>query len=116
MARVSRYDNSDSQYGSEGGVGAPQKNVLLVKFQNPETIQKTRPNVLDANQKEAIMVKLPQGLLRRLMMSDAAKTKERRERIQHPHHVKSKSSWNFDGGYENYDPETEKSVKRDTEA
>ena len=62
------------------------------------------------------MVKLPQGLLRRLMMSDAAKTKERRERIQHPHHVKSKSSWNFDGGYEKYDPETEKSVKRDTEA
>jgi len=43
-------------------------------------------------------------LFARLLATDDEKIKERKERIQHPHHVKSKSHWDWDSGY--YDPES----------
>lgn len=37
--------------------------------------------------------------------SDKEKLKERRERIQHPHLIKSRKHWGWDAGYDKYNEE-----------
>tara|TARA_Y100000389_G_scaffold129011_1_gene126454 strand:- start:582 stop:737 length:156 start_codon:yes stop_codon:yes gene_type:complete len=39
---------------------------------------------------------------------DKRKERERKERIQHPHHIKSKSHWGWDAGYDMYEEEEKK--------
>jgi hypothetical protein len=52
-------------------------------------------------------MKLLKDLYLRLLATDEEKIRDRKERIQHPHHIKSKSHWDWDSGYYNIDDKDE---------
>jgi hypothetical protein len=46
------------------------------------------------------------------MTTDKQKADDRRNRIQHPHHIKSKAHWDWESGYGEYDESTNQKTKQ----